>query len=119
MGVATYILKKYSNNTDTDADRPYISLEDIAYLLTQMPHGTTICSINPEPIVDLSLRFKIKLHNSIFKDNTELKDTADYFRDMGFTEHGVLREFNRSFNFNFDEVIRRESEPEELEEEEE
>ncbi len=110
MGTVNYKLRKSvaPMGMIKSEDQIGINLNDIAYLLSQMPSHTTIKSINQAPITDLSIQFDVELSNPIFKDGMELKeDFSQWIRDIGFDSRGGYQQFNRSTLFNLDEVVRK------------
>jgi len=108
MGIATYTHRKFVRANMLCGDtKSGLDLNDIAYILSSMPHGTVIESINLKPIISLSLEFEIKLYHDLFKDGAVIEDTIHYTRDIGFSESGKIIEYNKTPNLNYDDIIRK------------
>ena len=101
MGVASLIYIKYAHVEGN------LTLNDLCGILTQMPNGTAIESIDKLNTIGLVVRFQINLSNELFKNDTVIKDNQCYTRSIGFTEKGKLKEFNSSPVYSLEDVIRK------------
>ena len=120
MGIAVYKLKKslaVQPNYQGAFQGSYVNLNDITFVLSQMPPDTSIAFIKASPITGLYMESEIGLYNGIFKDDVELVDNSNYMRDIGFTKSGEMIQYNRNTDFNLKEVVRQHDEIEESEDE--
>ena len=117
MGVATYLHRKSVSST-LGEHGTFLSLLEIASILSNIPPKTSISYIKQLPVVDLSIRFEVGLHNDMFKEGAEILDDTEWTREIGFSENGKkMYQYNKQKGINLDEVVRKYDEIEEDDEE--
>jgi hypothetical protein len=82
-------------------------------ILTQLPYGTKMVSIEKSLVRDLHINYIVIFEHPVFIDDSEIKDITNYTRDFGVNPNPKDGEqkvynFNKTNNLNFDDFINKE-----------